>query len=97
MSAKLKDTLNLPQTGFPMRANLVEREPLRLEHWSGLDLYERLQEKKITTRRDLSVKVGALHGQYTGQDVEADGKILTSAGDGEPTTRAFLKKFRGIR
>lgn len=58
---------------------------------------ERLQEKKITTRRDLSVKVGALHGQYTGQDVEADGKILTSAGDGEPTTRAFLKKFRAIR
>ena len=45
MSAKLKDTLNLPQTGFPMRANLVEREPLRLEYWSGLGLYERLQEK----------------------------------------------------
>ncbi|SVE11565.1 uncharacterized protein METZ01_LOCUS464419, partial [marine metagenome] len=45
MSAKLKDTLNLPQTGFPMRANLVEREPLRLEHWSGLGLYDRLQEK----------------------------------------------------
>ena len=26
-----KDTLNLPQTGFPMKASLVEREPQRLE------------------------------------------------------------------
>jgi putative intracellular protease/amidase len=58
---------------------------------------EALKEKKVTTRRDLSGKVGELQGQYTGQDVEVDGKILTSAGDGEPTTREFLKKLRGMR
>ena len=48
MSVNLKETLNLPQTGFPMRANLVEREPVRLDHWSGIDLYGKLQEKNAS-------------------------------------------------
>ena len=30
---KLKDTLNLPKTDFPMRANAVVREPARMNHW----------------------------------------------------------------
>jgi len=42
---KLKDTLNLPQTDFPMRANAVEREPLRIEHWKDGKVYARMQEK----------------------------------------------------
>ena len=46
MAEKLKDTLNLPRTGFPMRAGLVEREPLRMEHWEKLDVYGRMQEKR---------------------------------------------------
>ena len=58
---------------------------------------ETLRENKVTTRRDLSALAGSLGAQYTGQDVELDGKILTSAGDGEPTTREFLKKFRDMR
>ncbi|MBW6463283.1 MAG: isoleucine--tRNA ligase [Firmicutes bacterium] len=33
-----RDTLNLPQTEFPMRANLPNREPEMLEHWAKLDL-----------------------------------------------------------
>ena len=41
----LKDTLNLPSTQFPMRGNLVQREPERLAHWEQLRLYERIQEK----------------------------------------------------
>lgn len=40
-----KDTLNLPQTDFPMRADLVKREPLRLEQWEKAKLYEKIQEK----------------------------------------------------
>ena len=43
---KLKDTLNLPQTDFPMRANAVEREPMRIGHWADSKLYHRLQEKR---------------------------------------------------
>jgi len=44
MANELKDTLNLPQTGFPMRADLVNREPERLRRWEDMKLYERLQE-----------------------------------------------------
>ena len=33
-----KQTLNLPQTGFPMKANLSQREPQRLARWQDMDL-----------------------------------------------------------
>jgi isoleucyl-tRNA synthetase len=38
-----KNTLNLPQTGFPMKADLVAREPQRLEQWQSAKLYEKIQ------------------------------------------------------
>ena len=41
----LKDTLNLPQTAFPMRASLTVREPERLAHWEKTGLYRRIQER----------------------------------------------------
>ena len=34
-----KATLNLPQTDFPMKANLAQREPERLKAWAAMDLY----------------------------------------------------------
>ena len=34
-----KSSLNLPQTDFPMRANLAGREPEMLAHWQAIDLY----------------------------------------------------------
>ncbi len=40
-----KDTLNLPHTAFPMKANLAQREPSILQHWQKLDLYSRIAEK----------------------------------------------------
>lgn len=40
-----KDTLNLPQTDFPMKANLAQREPATLEKWNQLDLYNKICEK----------------------------------------------------
>jgi len=45
MAQDLKDTLQLPKTDFPMRANLVQREPARLARWEKLGLYERIQGK----------------------------------------------------
>lgn len=45
MSDNFKDTLNLPQTAFPMRANLGQREPARVEHWDKIGLYQKLQDK----------------------------------------------------
>jgi len=43
MAQDLKDTLQLPKTDFPMRANLVQREPARLAHWETSDLYGAIQ------------------------------------------------------
>ncbi|MDE2219104.1 MAG: isoleucine--tRNA ligase [Gammaproteobacteria bacterium] len=34
-----KNTLNLPQTGFPMKADLAQREPKQLERWAAQDIY----------------------------------------------------------
>jgi isoleucyl-tRNA synthetase len=45
MAQDLKDTLNLPQTNFPMRGNLVEREPERIQHWQKIGLYDQIQTK----------------------------------------------------
>ena len=42
---KLKDTLNLPQTDFPMRANAVENEPQRIRHWENSKLYQKMLDK----------------------------------------------------
>ena len=33
---ELKSTLNLPQTAFPMKANLPQNEPLRLAEWAAI-------------------------------------------------------------
>jgi isoleucyl-tRNA synthetase len=38
-----KDTINLPNTAFPMKANLANREPQMLQHWEEIGLYERIQ------------------------------------------------------
>ena len=40
-----KKTLNLPQTAFPMRGNLPQSEPKRLDRWREIDLYRRIREK----------------------------------------------------
>lgn len=42
-----KDTLNLPNTDFPMKANLAQREPAMLEKWSKMGVYQ-----KMLARRD---------------------------------------------
>jgi isoleucyl-tRNA synthetase len=38
-----KDTLNLPKTSFPMRANLAQREPAMLEWWNNEDIYGQIR------------------------------------------------------
>jgi isoleucyl-tRNA synthetase len=40
-----KDTLNLPQTDFPMRAGLPKREPEWLARWAQIGVYEKLRAK----------------------------------------------------
>ncbi len=38
-----RETLNLPQTDFPMKAGLPKREPDMLAHWQKIGLYEKLR------------------------------------------------------
>ena len=48
---KLKDTLNLPKTKFPMQAQLVKREPERLKYWEDSQLYTLIQKKNAGHER----------------------------------------------
>lgn len=41
-----KNTLNLPQTDFPMKANLSQREPDILQKWRDLDIYHALRAQR---------------------------------------------------
>jgi isoleucyl-tRNA synthetase len=41
-----RDTLNLPKTEFPMKADLVRREPERLAWWRERDLYGALRARR---------------------------------------------------
>ena len=41
-----KDTVLLPKTDFPMKADLVVREPQRLAQWEASKLYERIVAKR---------------------------------------------------
>src|SRR5262249_31193431 len=43
-SMDYKDTLNLPKTSFPMKANLPKLEPDMLARWDEMDIYRRLRE-----------------------------------------------------
>jgi len=51
-----KDTLNLPKTDFPMKANLVKKEPEMIEKWERENLYELIRstsrERKKYTLHD---------------------------------------------
>ena len=40
---KYKDTLNLPSTKFPMKANLPQKEPELLSHWNKINLYNEIR------------------------------------------------------
>ena len=40
-----KATLNLPETAFPMKAGLPQREPDWLARWERLGIYDRLRAK----------------------------------------------------
>jgi isoleucyl-tRNA synthetase len=43
MGSDFRKTVNLPQTGFPMKANLAQREPEMLARWDKEGLYEAIR------------------------------------------------------
>jgi isoleucyl-tRNA synthetase len=44
--ADFKETMNLPKTDFPMRANLAQREPEWLRLWDEVDVHRRVLEQR---------------------------------------------------
>ncbi|HUB19818.1 MAG TPA: class I tRNA ligase family protein, partial [Acidobacteriaceae bacterium] len=42
----LKDTLSLPRTDFPMKANLPQSEPAHLKGWEATRLYEQIRQAR---------------------------------------------------
>jgi isoleucyl-tRNA synthetase len=46
MSQNYKDTLNLPRSDFPMKANLTAREPELLKMWEETRLYEQILKSR---------------------------------------------------
>jgi isoleucyl-tRNA synthetase len=45
MTMDYKKTLNLPNTAFPMKGNLAQREPERLKTWNEADLYNKIRQE----------------------------------------------------
>ena len=41
---EIKDTLNLPQTEFPMKASLTNAEPKMIEWWEKEKIYEEIRK-----------------------------------------------------
>ncbi|MEA4880338.1 MAG: isoleucine--tRNA ligase [Synergistaceae bacterium] len=46
MTADYKETLNLPETAFPMRANLAKREPGFLDFWKKEDIFGKMKKNR---------------------------------------------------
>lgn len=55
----LKSTLNLPQTTFPMKANLPDNEPKRLASWQQQHLYAQIRVAR-GGQRNISSTMGRL-------------------------------------
>jgi isoleucyl-tRNA synthetase len=87
MAQELKDTLLLPQTDFPMRASLVQREPARVAHWGKLGLYDLVQLKRAG-----SGKVFVLHDgpPFTNGDVHI-GTALNK------TLKDIINRYKSMR
>jgi isoleucyl-tRNA synthetase len=51
MAMEYKNTLNLPRTDFPMKAELTAREPERLRKWEAEKLYEKIQEARVAGKK----------------------------------------------
>lgn len=51
--ADWKHTLNLPRTGFPMRANLQATEPAVIARWNEMGLYGRIRKRRAGAPRFL--------------------------------------------
>src|SRR5690348_14538652 len=45
LAARYKDTVELPVTDFPMKANLPQTEPIRIQKWLSEKIYQKMVAK----------------------------------------------------
>ena len=70
---ELKATLTLPQTAFPMKANLPQNEPLRLARWASLGLYERLRKAGVVMEESGGESRSDQDRPLSGRDIGSGG------------------------
>jgi isoleucyl-tRNA synthetase len=87
MAQELKDTLLLPKTDFPMRANLVQREPARAAHWEKLGLYARIQQQRAASGKKFVLHDGP---PFTNGDVHI-GTALNK------TLKDVINRYKSLR
>ena len=51
-----KKTLNMPKSGFPMRAGLPKREPEMLKRWKDQDVYHEMLKKNAEMLKTGSIE-----------------------------------------
>jgi isoleucyl-tRNA synthetase len=82
-----KDTLNLPQTGFPMKAGLVQREPERLKQWYAEGIHDRIRARHAEATESFILHDGP---PFANGDVHI-GTALNK------TLKDFILKFQTMR
>jgi isoleucyl-tRNA synthetase len=82
-----KDTLNLPQTGFPMKAGLVQREPERLKQWYSEGIHDRIRARHAKATESFILHDGP---PFANGDVHI-GTALNK------TLKDFILKFQTMR
>ena len=76
-----KATLNLPQTDFPMKANLAQREPERLRAWAEMDLYGQMRKAAKGKTVNLHDMTSATANNFNQVSNEMHGAEVSKFGD----------------
>ena len=56
-----KETLNLPDTSFPMKANLPNKEPEILKFWEDIGLYKKIRKQQKDKKPFILLDLSLIH------------------------------------
>jgi isoleucyl-tRNA synthetase len=87
MTTDYKQTINLPQTDFPMKADLAAREPAMIQAWEQKGIYKRMREvargrKRFVLHDGPPYANGALHLGHAINKILKDIIVKSRAMDG---------------
>ena len=88
MAQDYKHTLNLPNTSFPMKGNLAQREPQMLKQWQDLNIYQQIRlasadrEKKFILHDGPPYANGDIHIGHAVNKVLKDIVVKSKTMDG---------------